>query len=121
IFSPIQPFTSAQEAVGSYDGGEAVGGGEHTRIAVAQSLELKADGTFTQEGASLVQGASDYAKFTAGHQDEAKGTWMLSGYTIVMGDGGSETMRRIAFPVDDDQTPARPDHIFVGWLLFKKK
>jgi hypothetical protein len=37
-----------------------------------------------------------------------------------MKESGGKVLRQIAFPVDDQDTPIYPDHLFIGGTLFKK-
>lgn len=117
IFSPITPFANTQALAGHYDGGEAVGGGDRTRVASLQTLDLKSDGSFAREGVGAIRGSTDQVNFSGGTSSATSGTWTLSGYSIVI-DGG---VRLLAFPFDDDQTPQKPDYVFIGGVMFKKR
>ena len=119
-FIPATPFADSKAAVGSYEGGESVNVGGN-KAATAQTLELKADGSFTWSGVGLVQGGTDKSKLEAGSTGTQTGKWKLSGYSLILTGSDGKSARRIAFPFDDEDTPIKPDHMFFGGLLLKKK
>jgi hypothetical protein len=119
IFSPIAPFANAQAIAGHYEGGEAVGPAD-SRVASAQTIDLNADGTFTQSGIGMVRGATEGVNFDAGSTSTTTGTWQLSGYSLILAGGDGNSARRLAFPFDDPDTAVNPDRVFIGWLMFKK-
>ena len=47
--------------------------------------------------------------------------WKLDGLSLVLTSSKNVTMRRIAFPQDDEQTIIRPDHLFFAGVLYKRR
>ncbi|MBI3827890.1 MAG: hypothetical protein HY291_00120 [Planctomycetes bacterium] len=118
-FTPVKPFEKAADAAGSFEGGESLSHAGN-RVMVSKKLDLRADGTFTWEGVSFVSGETGQSKLEGGATGATTGTWKLEGFTLTL-DGGGKSVRRIAFPFDDDATPIKPDWMFFGGLLYKKK
>jgi hypothetical protein len=119
-FAPATPFTDSKSAAGIYEGGESISGGGN-KAATAQKLELKADGTFTWSGIGLVQGATEKTTLESGATGATSGKWKLSSYSISLTTSDGKILRRIAFPYDDTDTAIKPDYIFFGGLMLKKK
>lgn len=118
-FIPVKPFEKAADAAGTYEGGESLSHAGN-KVIVSKKLELRADGTFSWEGVSIVSGETGQSKLEAGATGATTGTWKLEGFTLTL-DGGGKTIRRICFPFDEEKTPIKPDWMFFGGLLYKKK
>jgi hypothetical protein len=114
-FTPAEPFRDRASLVGKYDGGESVSHGGNT-AATAQTLELNADGTFTWSRVGRVAGGP---YLEAGATGTTTGTWSFDNYSLTLA-GGGQTIRRIAFPYDDPDTPVKPDRILFDGIMFKK-
>jgi hypothetical protein len=120
LFAPMKPFTNAAAVVGSYEGGESVGGGGNLVI-VARSLELRADGSFTSTGISSAKSTSSGTQFSGGGQSAEKGKWSLAGLSITLTGEDGVARRMIAFPFDDEATPIYPDRMFLGGMMYKRR
>ncbi len=121
IFTPVRPFDSARPIAGTYEGGETVSA-RGSRAAVASTLELRADGTYTWSGVSFLSATSDTSRVVAGaNGTDSHGRWHAGELSIVLVDHKGNVYRRIAFPVDDEKTPVNPDRIFFGGTLFKRR
>lgn len=121
IFTPIRPFTAAdrRKLAGRYEGGESFstgrGGGS-----VSKTLELRPDGTFAQSGTAAVRSISEGSAATAGGESVSDGRWQLDEYALTLTSASGQTTRAIAFPYDDEKTPAYPDHFFFNGTMYKR-
>jgi len=119
IFTPVRAFDDASAIVGSYEGGESLAGSS-TASAISKRLELRTDGTFAWDGVAFVGAGSEADALSIG-TSASKGRWQLSGYTLVLTDDRGIAWRRIAFPYDDEKTPVKPDQLFFGGLMYRKR
>ncbi|MSU50169.1 MAG: hypothetical protein EXS37_13980 [Opitutus sp.] len=119
IFTSVRAFGHAADVAGIYEGGEslAVGG---VRAIVSKRLELRADGTFTWDGVALVGNTMQPSQLSSG-KDASTGRWQLNGYSLILTDSSGAVLRRIAFPDDDEKTPVKPDRMFFGGMIFKRR
>jgi hypothetical protein len=83
-------------------------------------LELRPDGTYHWDGVSLVAGQTGDTLLYAGDSGSTSGTWQASDFSLTFAPSGGKTLRQIAFPVDDADTPLVPDHLYIGGMLFKR-
>ncbi|MCW8132993.1 MAG: hypothetical protein KIS92_21780 [Planctomycetota bacterium] len=120
IFSPAERFDEYYSPAGRYEGGESLSHGGNAAI-VSKSLTLGADGTFTWEGVSFLQGTTETSRLAAGASGATTGTWKLDGFTIALSASDGKTLRMLAFPFDDKQTELKPDWMFFGGMVYKKK
>ena len=118
IFAPITAFESSGDAAGVYESSDMIAGGADP-LAVAQRLELRADGTFTSEGISF----SPTRKKTDGvpASTPVTGRWEVSGVSLILRTADGATLRRIAFPDDDPKTVVKPDRMFFAGLMYKRR
>lgn len=120
IFTPAAAIEDPSAIVGEYEGGESIrGGGSY--VATAQAITLAADRSYQWGGVGAVSGESGGETISAGSSGETTGVWDAAGYTITFTSVDGKTERQIAFPVDDADTPVKPDRLFIGGLLFKRK
>ena len=120
LFSAVKPFAGAAEAAGVFEGGESlVGAGG--RAMISKRLELRPDGTFTWRGVSFATNATSASQVSVGGSGAATGKWELTGLSLTLIDASGTTIRRIAFPYDDEATPVKPDRMFFGGILYKKQ
>lgn len=121
IFTIVKPFTADTPLAGIYEGGESISFSGN-RAAIAKTLELRADGTYRWSGVSFLNSASDVTQVSAGSNGEdSTGRWHAGNYSIVLVDAKGHAYRRIAFPYDDETTPIKPDRIFFGGTMFKRR
>lgn len=119
-FCPVSAFENAAAAAGTYEGGESLSGSGNSVI-VSKTLKLGADGKFTWEGVSFVQGTTDQSTLSAGASGATTGNWTLDSYTITLTGSDGKTLRMIAFPYDDEKTPLKPDWMFFGGMMYRKQ
>jgi hypothetical protein len=120
IFVPVSPFESPSEVAGVYEGYESVSvrSGE---LPVAQRLVLRPDGSFSWEGVALKGTKSNSPDVTMGSKEETTGRWDLSGLSVILTSSDGLVVRRIAFPQDEEKTVIRPDRMFFGGLMYKRR
>jgi hypothetical protein len=120
-FTPVRPFDPARPLAGIYEGSETVSS-RGSRAAVASTLELRPDGTYTWSGVSFLSATSDASRVIAGaNGTDSQGRWHAGTLSIVLVDARGHVYRRIAFPLDDEKTPVNPDRIFFGGTLFQRR
>ncbi len=119
IFSAVQPYADASEVVGDYEGAEAlrVGG---DAVALGKRLELRADGTFRWDAVSFTA-TKPSGQLSESASGAVTGNWRLDGFSLILKDTQGNELRRIAFPYDDELTTQKPDRLFFGGLMFKKR
>jgi hypothetical protein len=120
IFVPVTAFETSSEVAGVYEGYEPVTAGS-SGLPVVQRLELRGDGSFTWRGVTFKRSQSKAAKATIGSNEETTGQWELSGLSLILKRSDGLMVRRIAFPQDDESTVIRPDRIFLGGLMYKRR
>jgi hypothetical protein len=119
MFAPAGAFENSTGAAGVYEGAEVLGIESH-EFPVAQRLELREDGTFKWDGVSFVRAAVE-SEITVTANAVTTGTWKVEGFSLVLTSNENITLRRIAFPQDDEQTIIRPDHLFFAGVLYKRR
>jgi hypothetical protein len=116
LFAAVPPLSGDRPIAGTYTGGSSLSlGGTTTHVST--TLELRADGTYTRHGAAAVS-SDDY---DAGGTGAVHGTWHVEGYTLTLSEDGGETRGLLAFPWDDEETPAYPDRLFVGGEMYTRQ
>lgn len=119
IFTPVEPIREKKSIAGNYDGGASLSHNKNT-IAVAKTFQLRADGTYSMSGVTVVSGKTESSEIGGSAQKSDSGTWTASGYSMTLTPSSGPAVRYLAFPVDDDSTTIYPDHLYVGGTLFKK-
>ena len=119
MFSAVTPFENSADVAGVYEGGESLGGG--SSAAVSQRLELRQDGTFSSSGVSFAGTATTASRVSVGGTSVSTGRWELDGLSLTLTDASGTVLRRIVFPHDDETTPLKPDRMFFGGILYRKK
>jgi hypothetical protein len=120
IFTPVVAFETPSDAAGIYEGAESVAAGGDD-VSVAQRLELRADGTFRWAGVSFDCAKSGSIRISVGSKDLTTGHWELSGYSLILTNAEGVILRRIVFPQDDEITVIKPDRMFFGGLMYKRR
>ncbi|MBI2214366.1 MAG: hypothetical protein HYU52_12030 [Acidobacteria bacterium] len=120
IFVPVEPFSGAEAIAGRWEGGESLSHGG-SRVSVAKTLELREDETFEWDSISFVAGETARTEIAASAQGGSSGTWKLSGYSLILTDANGVTLRGIAFPYDDEDTPVSPDRFFFHGTMYKHR
>lgn len=118
IFAPIVAFENDSELAGVYECVESISPGS---APVALRLTLRADGTFTWEGASFAAGKSGVISLKSGHNETTAGRWELNGFSLTLTQANGASLRRFVFPNDDDKTVIKPDWMFFGGLMYKRR
>jgi hypothetical protein len=119
IFTPVVAFETPSDAAGIYEGAESVAAGGDN-VSVAQRLELRANGTFRWAGVSFEGTESGSIRISAGKY-LTTGHWELSGYSLILTNAEGVVLRRIVFPQDDVITVIKPDRMFFGGLMYKRR
>ena len=120
IFTPVEAFANASEIAGTYEGGESLAGGAN-RVVMSKRLELRADGTFEWQGVTLTGSTGERTRVSAGSTGVSKGRWELAGFSLILTEANGQVFRRIVFPNDDKATLLKPDRMFFGGLLYKRR
>lgn len=120
IFTPITRFGEPEEIPGTYSGGIGSVGVEGTAV-VPQRLTLQANGTFAWEGVAFQSGSGTPAVRIVSAPDTTRGRWKLAAYSLTLEAESGLTLRRFAFPDDDDRTVVKPDRIFFGGEMLKRQ
>ena len=120
IFVPVEPFRDESDAAGVYEGFES----DRTDIndlPITLRLELRADHSFTWDGVGVESTNSGTAETLLGSKHSTTGEWHISGLSLILTTDTGATLRRFAFPEDDDRTVIRPDRIFFSGLMYKRR
>ena len=120
IFNPVKPFEDGDVLVGAWEGGESLSSGGNY-AAVSKSLTFSGDGTFRWSSVSFLRGTTERTEVAGGSEDGTTGTWEADGYSLVLRDASGTEYRRIAFPYDDEKTPANPDWFFFGGTMYRRQ
>jgi hypothetical protein len=126
-FLPVKPFENANQMIGNYEGGSSFTfSGNST--AIAKTLNLRADGTFSSSGIanfSKARNETDSSdtgnkKLIASGHSSSTGTWSLTGYSLTLRALGEEDVRGIVFPLFHNETKGPPDRLFFRGIIYKK-
>jgi len=120
IFVSIEPFGNESDACGTYEASETIAT-HPDPTTLALRLELRDDHTFTWDGVALEPTKTGDARVSLGSQHSTTGEWRVSGFSLILTSSKGATLRRIAFPDDDDRTVIRPDHLFFDGLMYKRR
>ncbi len=113
-FIPVKALASARSIVGKWQGGFSVIG-----AAVARTLDLHADGSFSFSGAATISAETDGSVARAGSSGQiSEGTWEVSGYFMTLTGSNGNIKRSIAFPFDDAATPVNPDKFYFDGIMW---
>lgn len=119
IFAPVKGFTDDEHLVGRWEGGTSVSfSGSYA--ATSNSLDLKADGTFTGESVASLRSDSRESSVSAGSQGTTGGTWKRDGYALVFTYNDGRVVRGVTFPFDDEETAVFPDRFYFAGTMYKK-
>lgn len=116
LFGPAPPF-DGRSVAGTYGGGTSVTFSGSTSSS-ASTLDLRPDGTYSQSGIASFTGGG-YSTGSEGAPET--GTWSVAGYTLTLRPADGRVVRRIAFPWDSEDTPAYPDRLYAGGLMFVRQ
>lgn len=115
IFTPVEGFAPKQGIEGKWQGGFSTGSGGNSG-AVARTLELRADGTFSLSGSATLSATDSTTTATAGAVGAIDtGKWSLAPYTLTLGQ-----RKAIAFPWDDEETPVNPDQFYFDGIMWSR-
>ncbi len=126
-FLPVKPFQNASQMVGNYEGGSSFTfSGNST--AIAKTLNLRADGTFSSSGIANFSTTRDETndsdtnnkELIASGRGSSTGTWSLSGYTLTLSSPGEVDLKGIVFPLFHDESKGAPDRLFFRGIAYKK-
>ncbi|MCC2545169.1 hypothetical protein LJY25_01820 [Hymenobacter sp. BT175] len=120
LFSAVNPFTSAQQLTGTYEGGESISSGSGS-IITSNTLKLNPDGTFSRDGVASVRSVSTESTVSGGAQSKNAGRWQWQGYYLTITDGTGKTTRGITFPYDDAKTKVYPDRLYFNGTMYKRQ
>ncbi|WP_201981014.1 tetratricopeptide repeat protein [Hymenobacter rubidus] len=116
IFVPVKSFANAGALVGRYEGGNSISGASSS-----STIELRADGTYSQSGAGSVSSTTKDTYVSGGASSRGGGRWQLTGYTLTLTDGQGQATQGIAFPYDDPKTTLYPDRFYFLGVMYNKK
>lgn len=116
IFTSVSAFEGDDDLAGSYETSDPIGG----RSGPSRRLQLNADGTYVFSGATVSRTTTDPAELQLS-EGESTGRWKLSGYSLSLTGESSARFRGLVFPVDDPATVVRPDWLFFGGIMFKRR
>jgi hypothetical protein len=118
IFTPASAFENADDVAGVYEGSETFAAGPEA-VPGASRLEFRKDGTFAWNGVSFDEtktGALRYANAAL-----TRGRWELNGFSLLLTAGEGRSLRRFAIPYDDEKTVIRPDEMYFGGVMYKRR
>lgn len=120
-FTPVRAFNPDTSVAGTYEGGESVSF-RGSRAAIASTLELRPDGTYSWTGVSFLPSSTAPGGITAAaNGTDSHGRWHVGPLSLVLVDVRGNVFRRLAFPVEETQTPANPARILFGDTLFRRR
>lgn len=120
MFLPVKPIDAEQKMIGSYEGGNSIGG-DGNSVIVSKAIRFDADGTFTMSGISSLKSTSEGTQASAGSQSEGAGRWKLDGFllSLTKSDGTSTTY--IAIPLFDEADATQIQRLFIGGTVYNRK
>jgi hypothetical protein len=119
LFVPVVPFDHSSEAAGIYECVESLPPGIGTPVPLR--LELRPDGTFTWEGVAFTSRDPRPPIVKSGPNQSTSGRWEVSGFSLQLNTIAGVALRRFTFPDDDEKTVIKPDRMFFGGLMFKRR
>lgn len=99
IFSAVGPFQSADQLVGTFEGGTSTYASAAGQSVVSKTLTFNADGTYTGSGVATVTTATESSVAETGGTSQQAGTYALDGWYLTLTDAQGHTTRDIAYPV----------------------
>lgn len=103
-FVGVGPFASAQQVVGIFEGRNAAVRVDANSAALYQTLNFKADGTFTRDNLAASHSEARASTIDANSASQQAGRWRLNGWFLTLTDGRG-TAHGVAFPtVTSDYT-----------------
>lgn len=118
IFVPIVAFENDGALAGIYECVESLNPGS---APVSLRLTLRANGTFSWDGATFSAGKDGALTLKSGHDRTTTGKWELKGFSLTLTNVDGARLRRLVFPNDDDKTVIKPDRMFFGGLMYKRR
>ncbi len=100
IFSAVGPFKSADQLVGSFEGGVSTIASAMGQAVVSKSLTFNADGTYTGSGVATSTSVTESSVAETGGTSSQSGHWTLDGWYLTLTDAQDHTVRDIAYPVN---------------------
>jgi hypothetical protein len=120
IFTPIISVENANELAGVYEGSETVALGS-AGMPVAERIELREDGTFSWTGVSFSEKKSGSVRIVRRSSEVSSGHWQMRGFSLVLTTPGGLALRRLAFPQDEEKTVIRPDRLYLGGVIYRRR
>ncbi|QKG55707.1 hypothetical protein GKZ68_03050 [Hymenobacter sp. BRD128] len=120
LFLAVRPFASAQQLVGSFEGGNSVslGGGS---TAVVSGLAFRPDGTYTRTGTSSISTGTDAdGTAHAGASGTCTGRWSLNGWLLTLTSAQGQTIRGVAYPIETDDKTGQLTRFYYGSMAYKR-
>ncbi|MGI4874025.1 MAG: hypothetical protein ACRYFX_22930 [Janthinobacterium lividum] len=99
IFSAVGPFQSADQLVGTFEGGTSTIATVMGQSTVSKTLTFNADGTYTGSGVATVTTATENSMAETGGTSQQAGKYTLDGWYLTLTDAQGHTVRGIAYPV----------------------
>lgn len=119
MFVPVEPFDGSEDLGGTWEGGSSLTTSAGY-AAVARTLLLREDGTYQWDSASSFSGASAQSGYSTGGEKSSSGRWTIEGFSMTLESPDGETVRGIAFPFDDEDTPVNPDQFFFAGTMYRR-
>jgi hypothetical protein len=119
IFSAVTSFGGADELPGIYSTTDSTSAdGTWTP---PQVLEFRADGTFQWTGVTFALKSGHNAQLVPERGASTRGRWELKAWSLVFTREDGTAVRLIAFPQDDEKTVIKPDQIYLGGAVFRRR
>ncbi|MCA8830914.1 hypothetical protein [Hymenobacter pini] len=102
IFVGVKPFSSPQQLVGTFEGGNSVSFSGGT-TAASNTYTFQPDGTYTQSGVLSSQVSSNQSTASTGGTSNGAGRWQLTGWQLRLTNPQGGTSQGVAFPFEMDK------------------
>lgn len=114
-FVPAKGFADPAALVGQWSGGMSISG-----AAVAKTLTLNADGSYTLSSAASVSSTSDGSTVTAGASGDSAGSWQAGQYSLTLNGSDGSIERAIAFPFSVKGNDEQPEKFYFQGIMWSR-
>jgi len=119
IFVGMKPFASADDLVGTFEGGNSVSFSGNSTIA-SNTYNFKPDGEYSREGAVTSSVSTSESTAHLGGTSAGDGHWQLKGWQLSLTDAKGHTAQGVAFPFDADEKTGRVTRFYYQGVAYKR-